>query len=194
MRRAVIFDMDGTLTVGGLDFDLIRAEIGIECGPILEEMEKMDAAGRVAAEAVLCKYERAAAENAAFRDGAAETIVELRRRGFPVGILTRNARRWAEITIDRLGIKVDALRCREEGAVKPDPAGVIDLCERFDASPADSWMVGDYLFDIVSGNRAGLSTVLIVDDGAAPDYADQADHVIHRLSDVLDLVGSGVRA
>ena len=194
MRRAVIFDMDGTLTVGGLDFDLIRAEMGIEHGPILEEMEKMDSAELVAAEAVLNKHERTAAENAVPREGGAETIAELRRRGFPVGILTRNARQWAQVTIERLGIEVDALRCREDGAIKPDPAGVIGLCEHFEASPANSWMVGDYLFDIVSGNRAGVNTVLIVDDGVVPDYANQADHVINRLSDVLELVGSAARA
>ncbi|MEE9295623.1 MAG: HAD family hydrolase [Phycisphaerae bacterium] len=189
MPRAVIFDLDGTLTLGGLDFDMIRAQIGLYDEPILEALEGMDPGRRAAAETVLYDHERTAAETALPRDGAAETIVDLRRRGFAVGILTRNARQWARITLDRLGIEVDALRCREDGAIKPDPAGLLDLCARFNAAPAASWMVGDYLFDIESGRRAGLRTVLVVDD-EPPYYANRADFVIRSLPAILELVAS----
>jgi len=36
--EAIIFDMDGTLTVPVLDFDRIRSEIGLPAGPILESL------------------------------------------------------------------------------------------------------------------------------------------------------------
>ena len=39
--RAVIFDMDGTLTKPCLDFDAIRAEMGLSGEPILEAMARM---------------------------------------------------------------------------------------------------------------------------------------------------------
>ena len=41
--RAVIFDLDGTITEPYLDFDAIREEIGLgkNGGPVLEAMEKM---------------------------------------------------------------------------------------------------------------------------------------------------------
>jgi len=49
-------------------------------------------------------------------------------------------------------------------------------------------MVGDYLLDIVTGRAAGCRTVLIVSDQQPPDFADQADHVIKRLPELLDLL------
>ena len=41
--RAVVFDLDGTITEPYFDFDAIREEIGLEKNgePILEAMEKM---------------------------------------------------------------------------------------------------------------------------------------------------------
>ena len=41
--KAVIFDLDGTITEPFLDFDAIRREIGLspEAGTLLEAMEKM---------------------------------------------------------------------------------------------------------------------------------------------------------
>ena len=119
MIKAMIFDLDGTLTVPYLDFDAIRAEIGLLPGPILEAMQRMDAAERARAERILDRHERAAAENSTLREGAAEVIRHLRARGFGVGILTRNARRWTGYVLAKHGISVDAVRCRDDGTVKP---------------------------------------------------------------------------
>jgi HAD superfamily hydrolase (TIGR01509 family) len=188
MTRAVVFDLDGTLTVPILDFDAIRAEIGIEHGPILEAMAEMTGARRKAAQCVVDRHEEAAAEAACLRDGVHETIDALRESGFSIGVLTRNARKWCELVLDRCGVIVDAVRCREDGVVKPSPDGVLALCELFDANPADCWMVGDYLFDVQAGHRAGAKTVLIIGDEVVPEYANQADHVIRRMPELLPIV------
>lgn len=192
MREAVIFDLDGTLTEPNLDFDQIRAEIGIEAGPILEAIARMDEARRIAAERILNRHERQAAENASLRPGAVDTVASLRNDGFRVGVLTRNARPWSQHVLQRFGLQVDGLHCREDGAIKPDPHGVLALCERFQADPQRSWMIGDYLFDIVAGRGAGLQTVLLVDPGAArPDFADTADYTIEALCELIELVKKG---
>ena len=193
MRRAVIFDLDGTLTVPMLDFDAIRVELGIEGGrPILEAMGTMDAAGRAWAEAVLEDHERRAAEGSRLRAGAIETVEALRGRGFAVGIVTRNARRWTEVVLVTHGLRVDGVRTREDGAIKPDPAGVRSLCEEFGARAGASWMVGDHLFDMEAGRGAGMATVLMVGDGEVPAFADRADGVIRSLGELLSMLpGSG---
>ena len=49
-------------------------------------------------------------------------------------------------------------------------------------------MVGDYLFDILSGRSAGTRTVLIIGERRPPDFADQADHVIRQLPDLLPII------
>jgi phosphoglycolate phosphatase-like HAD superfamily hydrolase len=49
-------------------------------------------------------------------------------------------------------------------------------------------MVGDFLFDIQSGRAAGTRTVLMIGDAPRPQFADQADHVIRRLPQLLPLL------
>lgn len=194
---AVIFDLDGTLTVATLDFTRIRSEIGIADGPILEAIDAMEDPRRRRAQAILERHEEQAARTARAQPQAAATVDALRGRGFRVGILTRNARRWAAKTLETLGLEVDAMVCREDGALKPDPAGVWALCARFGVSASRTWMVGDYRFDIEAGRRAGARTALFVAQEPAPSFADQADVVIRRLPEVVDLVsreGSGFAA
>lgn len=186
-RSTIIFDLDGTLTKPCLDFDRIRAEIGCT-GPILEAMARMSPAEQARADAIVLKHERVAADNAELFDDAVEIVARIRRSGRPVAILTRNSRATVETVLRKFGIEVDALRTREDGAIKPSPAPVLSICEELRADPRESWMVGDYLFDIHSGRAAGTRTVLMIGDGERPDYADQADHVIRRLAELIPLL------
>src|SRR6476660_3207252 len=61
LPRAILFDMDGTLTEPMLDFPRIKAEMGIGDRPILEALAEMDGERRAAAEAVLHRHEELAA-------------------------------------------------------------------------------------------------------------------------------------
>ena len=62
--KAVIFDLDGTLTEPFLDFDVIRDEMGLALGggPILEAMETMTPVQLEQANAVLRVHEERAVE------------------------------------------------------------------------------------------------------------------------------------
>ncbi|MFH0981016.1 MAG: HAD family hydrolase [Planctomycetota bacterium] len=188
MRSAVIFDLDGTLTVPCLDFDAIRAEIGLPPGPILEALERLSNAARQRALQILDRHEREAAENSKLQEGAAQTVHRLRERGFGVGILTRNTRKWTEFVLAKHGVSVDALRCRDDGTVKPAAEPVLRLCADLDADPSQTWVVGDHLFDLLAGAGAGAHTVLMRGDRQAPEYAAQADHVIGRLEELLTFI------
>jgi len=188
-RSAVIFDLDGTLTRPILDFDAIRAEIGGIQGPILEALSALSFERRARAEAILERHEREAAQQAQLYEGAVEVLAECRRRGHPLAILTRNARVNLFAVLERFGITIDASRTREDGAIKPSPEPVLSLCAELGAAPADSWMVGDFRFDIQSGRAAGAKTVLMIGDGPEPDYAHEADHVISALPELLEVVG-----
>ncbi|MCP4250616.1 MAG: HAD family hydrolase [bacterium] len=190
MPGAIIFDLDGTLTVPVLDFDAIRRELGLVNEPILEAMQHMDASTRQRAEAILERHERQAAHQSNLQPGAATTLAELRRRRYPIAILTRNTRRWTTVVIEKHGLSVDALRCRDDGAIKPSKEPIESLCEELSCDVATSWMVGDHLFDIRSGREAGCRTVLMIGDRPPPAYAGQADHLIRRLPELLELVDS----
>jgi len=188
MQAAVIFDLDGTLTKPYLDFDEIRREIGIASGPILEAMSTMTDAQRRRAEIIVERHEWDAAENAELYEHAVETLTACHRLGFGVAILTRNARVTVEHVLKKHGLVVDAIRTREDGAIKPSPEPVLSLCRELDADPRYSWMVGDFLFDILSGKSAGTGTVLMIGDQLQPDYASQADFVIRKLAELTAIV------
>ncbi|HSS38767.1 MAG TPA: HAD hydrolase-like protein, partial [Polyangia bacterium] len=73
--RAVIFDLDGTLADSALDFDAIRAEIGLEPGlPILEQLVGADAETCARAEVIMRRHERDAIAGAQLTDGCAELL------------------------------------------------------------------------------------------------------------------------
>src|SRR6185369_9337628 len=86
--RAVIFDLDGTLTEPVLDFDAIRAEIGLPPGPILEQLAGADPALRARAEVILRRHELAAIDRATLADGCTELLGDLHARRVPHAILT----------------------------------------------------------------------------------------------------------
>ena len=189
-RGAVIFDFDGTLTRPHLDFDAIRAEIGVS-GPILEAMALLAPSERNRAESILLRHEWDAARHAELQDGAAEVLADVREMGFSTAILTRNAREPVAHVLTTFGMRVDALRTREDGAIKPSAEPVLALCRQLNASPTESWVVGDFLFDILSGRAAGARTVLMIGDSARPAFADQADHVIRSLLELPSILKAG---
>src|SRR5690606_28954971 len=79
--RAVLFDMDGTLTEPLLDFDAIRAELEIAPGaPILEAIAAMPAARRASAMAILHRHEDDAAQRATLNPGCHDLLDWLRRQ------------------------------------------------------------------------------------------------------------------
>ncbi|NLX20985.1 MAG: HAD family hydrolase [Phycisphaerae bacterium] len=188
---AVFFDMDGTLTKPCFDFDAIRREIGLPKEPwmpILEALELMPADERRRAEAILLRHEAEAAETCDLWEDAVEVVSRLRGAGLRTALLTRNSRQSAERVLARHGLSFPIVHTREDGPIKPAPDPVLAVCRQLDVPPAKTWVVGDYLFDLQSGNAAGARTVLMIGDAPRPVYADQADFVIRRLSELLGLL------
>src|SRR5262249_26341855 len=91
-NKAVIFVMDGTLTRSTLDFDLIRAEIGIAEGPILEAVAQMPPEDRARAELILRRHESAASAANELQPGAAKVVAAIRAARIPVALMTQNSR------------------------------------------------------------------------------------------------------
>ncbi len=190
--RGVIFDMDGTLVDSSLDFDAIRAELDMPRVPLLEAMEKMSPAQRRRAETVLLRHEEEAAANCTLVPGARTLLAWLAEQRLRTSLLTRNSRRSVEMILARHGLSFDAVRTRDDGAVKPSPAPVLALCAQMAVAPGHSWVVGDYLFDIEAGRAAGCTTVLLVHGPHDPPFADQADLRVRSLDELRTrLIDSG---
>ncbi len=188
--RAVIFDLDGTITEPYFDFDAIREEIGLsrDGGPILEAMETMTPAERQRAEAILHVHEEKAVTESTLNPGASETMAGLRQRGIRIGVLTRNRRDNAFAVAAKHGLSFDAVVGREDGPAKPNAFGVLHLCRQFGVEPRETLLVGDYLFDLLCARAAGAIAVLIVHHDRNNEFAEHADFTIESLEELLPIV------
>jgi len=190
--KAIIFDLDGTITEPYLDFDKIRIEMGLaaDAGPLLEIMEKMSEAERKKAEEILYKHEQEAIEHSTLNKGAKETLKKLRQMKMPIGVLTRNTRTNASAVAKKHNIKFDAIFDRNDGPVKPDPFGVKMLCKHFNVRPQETLVVGDYLFDLQCAKAAGATAVLIKTGKNVEKFASFADYTIDKLPQIIDIINS----
>jgi HAD superfamily hydrolase (TIGR01509 family) len=161
LPRAVLFDMDGTLTAPMLDFPRIKAEMGIGDRPILEALAEMDGACRAAAEAVLFRHEEEAAVRSTLNPGCRELLDWLAGRGIRSALVTRNSRQSVQTVIERHGLHVDYTVSRADAPHKPNPAGLHRACARLGVAPGDAWMVGDGQYDVEAGRAAGVRTVWV---------------------------------
>jgi HAD superfamily hydrolase (TIGR01509 family) len=164
--RHWVFDMDGTLTIAVHDFPAIKRALGIpQNDDILTHLAALPADEGAAKHAWLLEHERTLAVASKPATGAVELVRELAGRGYRLGILTRNARELAHVTLEAIGIAdcfdVDDVLGRDEAPPKPDPGGLLKLAEAWNVAPSQMVMVGDYQFDLACGKAAGARTVLV---------------------------------
>lgn len=190
--KAVIFDLDGTITEPYLDFDAIRGQIGIQQKDvtILEFIDKLPPAQRRSAHMILQKHEHEAVENSALNEHVTQTFQSLRERSISIGILTRNSRCNTLAVMAKHNLESDAVITREDGPVKPDAYGVLKLCEDFGCAVGETIVVGDYLHDLLCAKAAGAIAVLIKTHKDADQFSIHADYTISSLDQLLRIIES----
>ena len=188
--KAVIFDLDGTITQPFFDFDNIREEIGLarDSGPLLESMEKMTSQQRQNAEKILHYHEQKAVTESRLNANAKKTLSALRSAGINIGILTRNKRENALAVAKKHELEFDSVIGREDGPVKPDAFGVLRICEQFGVEPKETMLVGDYLFDLLSAKAAGAVAVLLANHSQAGEFVEHADFCVEDISRILEII------
>ena len=190
--KAVIFDLDGTITEPYFDFGAIREEIGVprDSGPLLETMRNMTKEQRSRAERILHHHEQIAVEASQMNPGARETIEALRSAGIRVGILTRNLRDNALAVAQKHDLEFDGIVGREEGPAKPDSFGVVHLCRQFAVEASQTMVVGDYLFDLQCAKAAGAIAVWLKNSHHSQDFSQDADFCVENVGQILEIVKS----
>jgi len=164
--RHWVFDLDGTLTVPVHDFALIRRALDIPTdADILGHLAALPADEARQKHDWLMRHERTLAEAATPAVGAVALVRALHGRGCRLGILTRNARVLATVALAAIGLgdvfdHADIIG-RDEAAPKPAPDGLRYFAARWNVSPAQMVMVGDYRFDIECGHAAGTHTLRV---------------------------------
>ena len=153
-------------------------------------MEKMNPQLRQKAEEILFIHEQKAVVESKLNAGAKQTLSALRAAGIHIGILTRNKRDNAYAIAQKHKLKFDAVIDREDGPVKPDAFGVLQLCRQFGVEPEETLLVGDYLFDLLCAKAAGACAVLLTNHHQAEDFAEHADFCIENITGILEIIAN----
>ncbi|MCP1375664.1 HAD family hydrolase [Dyella lutea] len=177
-HRHWVFDLDGTLTIAVHDFAAIRRTLEIrDDEDILAHIAALPAPEADAKRAWLLEHEYALAKASRPADGAVPLVRTLAARGCRLGILTRNLRELALLSLEAIGLAdcfaaADVLG-REDAPPKPSPAGLQRIATGWSIDPAELTMVGDYAYDLASARAAGARSVLVnLPDNRWPDLAD----------------------
>lgn len=181
---AILFDLDGTLVDTHIDFTLMRCEmlrLAQESNVWDETMPKMDILGiidtsverletlgktdeaialRKQAFGILKDIEMGHAQAAVEVQGALKLLSSLRILGISTAIVTRNCRDASLLSMEVVGIEVDAMVTREDtNRHKPLPEPVLIALDKLNLRPDNAVMIGDHPMDIQSGRSAGCFTV-----------------------------------
>jgi putative hydrolase of the HAD superfamily len=127
------------------------------------------------------------------RSGSIETLVELRSRGFKVGLISVCSGDVEEVwheTVLAPHFDDVVLSCAV-GLRKPDPEIYLLACERLGVEPGDCLFVGDGANDELAGaERVGMTSVCILRPGADEPLWPEArgwEPTIRAVADVLEL-------
>lgn len=214
MKKAVIFDMDGT-TVNTLDSIAYFANQSLEkvgLPSIDTESYKMmigngvknlvhrmvEALGGTPQQeaAVFTDYAAAYDRNylhlAHPYDGILPLLEELKSRGIKVGIVS-NKPDFATKKISEalFGDNIDVTYGGRPGIpLKPDPKAVLDVLADWGVSPADSLYVGDSGVDMLTGKAAGIFTIGVLWGfrGEEELRRDGADVLVTHPAQILDYI------
>jgi putative hydrolase of the HAD superfamily len=126
------------------------------------------------------------------RDDALSTLVELRRRGHRLGMISACSQDvpdvWERTPFG--GVFDSVVFSCSVGFSKPDPRIYAVACEELDVEPGDSLFVGDGANDELPGaERAGMTAVQLrtPGEGLTPEGERWQGRYVERLSDVLEL-------
>lgn len=186
--RAIIFDMDGTLTESYINWLDLRSKIN--CPPektIIEHIDSLPAKQRKQANDILLEKEWEAAQHAAIRAGAIELIDALRARNYKLGLVTNNHGGAMHCVINRLNRTFDVAFSRDDGPIKPSPYLIHKTLQAFGISPNEAISIGDSRYDLMACAAARVRCIHFT-DGASDITHDLQVASLYAIIPLLDRI------
>jgi len=216
--KAVIFDLDHTLIMSGIDFPEMKTKIVNYLKQRLPSSEPLDGnrptyeitrsaiqilqehgLSQIIPEVVdeinriMTDTEMKYVSKATLIEGAAEALKRLKGAGVKVGILTRSCRRYADEVLKATGLSalVDEVAARDDCAnPKPDPTQVYLLMEKMNVKSDETVMVGDHPVDSLCARNSGVRFVgVLTGSWGAEQIKQLGSNLIPSVKELPDFLG-----
>jgi phosphoglycolate phosphatase len=189
MRRAVLFDLDGTLVdsvpdlcvavnevLTGLGYStLSEAEVRGYVGDGARSLLARALSGNVVGDAdatvverawgpFMAAYEAQLCVRSQLYPGVAETLRQLHGEGYRLGVVTNKPLRFVAPLLEHLGVLDCFGVCLGGDSLsqrKPDPAPLVHAMTALEVTATTTVMVGDSLNDIRAGQAAGCLVIAV---------------------------------
>ena len=161
---AILFDWDGIIADTRLDFSGVRSKYyGERRSMLLEDACTLAPERREALMRDLEELEVAGARNAALVPGIDKILEWVGAARVPWAVVSRNCRKSILTAAETIGLKLPpVLLSRDDfSPAKPDPRMLREACRRIGVPPAQSLLIGDYIYDMMGARRAGMRGVLV---------------------------------
>jgi HAD superfamily hydrolase (TIGR01509 family) len=171
---AIIFDWDGVIARTDLDFSKIKKKyFGDRPAMLLEDMPSLPPDEQKNLARDLEEIEMRGAETAAFVPGVTDVLEWVRAARIPWAVVSRNCRGSILTAAKEIGMRLPSIvRSRDDGdCVKPDPRALFETCSLLSVPPAQTLLIGDYIYDMIGARRAGMRGALVrgkTEDGWEP--------------------------
>ncbi|MFW9848437.1 MAG: HAD family hydrolase [Candidatus Thorarchaeota archaeon] len=185
MLKAIVFDLDGTITKLDLPLELMRNDAKrfyINEGLPSELLEPADGISSSTAKAMdyflsngmsqkewdilqqeldvlMSKHETKSAKDVNLMPGALECIESIRSFGVRTSVLTNNSRFAMDIILKQVPLEkyFEIIQTRHESpSPKPYPDGLVHLVDRMGVALNEAVYVGDAVIDGVAASRANI--------------------------------------
>jgi HAD superfamily hydrolase (TIGR01509 family) len=214
--KAIVMDMDGTITKFNLDYMGARRraleeldEMNLRTTDMTEQIslyvvlkklkDSIDADKFSAVKAkfynLLEEMELKAAREVILYPGVLDTLRKLRGRTIKIGIVTNNGRAGTALTLKRYNLEgfFDSIVTRDDcEQMKPDAGPVLQSLTEMHASREEAILVGDGIMDVIAAKEAGLPSVAVPTGPFSHERLLQAepDYLIASINDLPALIES----
>jgi HAD superfamily hydrolase (TIGR01509 family) len=195
---AFLFDLDGTLidsvyqnviawraALRKLDIDLsvwrIHRRIGMSGGLFVSALLRETGRSLSAADIQSLQHDHAAEYLAQLDSvqplpGARDLLAALTRQGVPWAIATSGRQALAQAGLDILGLPADAPLVTRDMVqhAKPDPDLFLAAAALIGVNPAQAWVVGDSVWDLLAARRAGALGIGVLSGGYGREELERA--------------------
>ena len=183
--KAIVLDMDGTITKFNLDFMDARRralreidKLNLRTPDLTEQISLYMILGKLKQKAdpeiyesirrkvysILEEMEHRAAAEVTLYPGALDTLRKLRDSSLKIGLVTNNGRKGTDLTLKRHNLRIffEVVVTRDDCEnMKPAPDPVLKVLDEMRVSSGEAILVGDGVMDIMAAKAAGLPSVAV---------------------------------